>query len=77
MKGRKRRNVLQSGRADGDEVRRPPGHLITRAGREEVMRKGRVEELVSASNLFQRSRGEKSTRLGMVAQTARTRNKLY
>ena len=40
MKGRKRRSVLQSARADGDEVRRPPGHLITRAGREEVMRKG-------------------------------------
>ena len=27
MKGRKRRSVLQSARADGDEVRRPPGHL--------------------------------------------------
>ena len=32
MKGRKRRSVLQSARADGDEVRRPPGHLITKAG---------------------------------------------
>jgi len=29
VKGRKRRSVLQSARADGDEVRRPPGHLIT------------------------------------------------
>ena len=45
MKGRKRRSVLQSARADGDEVRRPPGHLITRAGREEVMRKGGGEEV--------------------------------
>ena len=40
MKERKRRSVLQSARADGDGMRRPPGHLITRAGREEVMRKG-------------------------------------
>ena len=47
MKGRKRRSVLQSARADGDEVRRPPGHLITRAGREEVMRKGGGEEVRS------------------------------
>ena len=47
MKGRKRRNVLQSARADGIEVRRPPGHLITRAGREEVMRKGGGEEVRS------------------------------
>ena len=44
MKGRKRRSVLQSARAEGDEVRRPPGHLITGAGREEVMRKGGGEE---------------------------------
>ena len=43
MKGRKRRSVLQSARADGDEVRRPPGHLITGAGREEVKRKGGEE----------------------------------
>ena len=47
MKGRKRRSVLQSARADGDEVRRPPGHIITRAGREEVMRKGGGEEMRS------------------------------
>ena len=47
MKGRKRRSVLQSARADGDEMRRPPGHLIKRAGREEVMRKGGGEELRS------------------------------
>ena len=47
MKGGKRRSVLQSARADGDEVRRPPGHLITRAGREEVMRKGGGEEVRS------------------------------
>ena len=45
MKGRKRRSVIQSARADGNEVRRPPGHLITRAGREEVMRKGGGEEV--------------------------------
>ena len=44
MKGRKRRIVPQSARADGDEVRMPPGHLITRAGREEVFRKGGGEE---------------------------------
>ena len=42
MKEKKRRSVLQSARADGDEVRRPPGHLITRAGREEVLRKRRI-----------------------------------
>ena len=42
MKERKRRSVLQSARADGDGMRRPPGHLITRAGREEVMRKGGI-----------------------------------
>ena len=47
MKERKRTSVLQSARADGDEVRRPPGHLITRAGREEVMRKGGGEEVRS------------------------------
>ena len=51
MKGRKRRSVLQSARADGDEVRRPHGHLLTRAGREEVMRpamrKGGGEEVRS------------------------------
>ena len=40
MKERKRRSVLQSARADGDGMRRPPGHLITGAGREEVLRKG-------------------------------------
>ena len=44
MKERKRRSVLQSARADGDGMRRPPGHLITGAGREEVMRKGGGEE---------------------------------
>jgi hypothetical protein len=36
VKKRKRRSVLQSARADGDEMRRPPGHLITRAGREDM-----------------------------------------
>ena len=62
-----------------------PGHLITGAGREEVMRKGggeearsvrcmcdvcaAHEELVAASKQFRRSRGEKSTRLGLVALT--------
>ena len=44
MKERKRRSVLQSARADGDGMRRPPGHLSTGAGREEVMRKGGGEE---------------------------------
>ena len=44
MQERKRTSVLQSARADGDGMRRPPGHLITRAGREEVMRKGGGEE---------------------------------
>ena len=29
MKERKRRSVLQSARADGDGMRRPPEHLIT------------------------------------------------
>ena len=33
------------------------------------MRKGGGEELVAASKQFQRSRGEKSTRLGLVALT--------
>ena len=41
MKEKKRRSVLQSARADGDGMRRPPGHL---AGREEVLRKGGGEE---------------------------------
>ena len=45
--GEKRRSVLQSARADGDGMRRPPGHLITRAGREEVMRKGGGKEVRS------------------------------
>ena len=44
MKERKRRSVLQSARADGEGMRRPPGHLIIGSGREEVMRKGRGEE---------------------------------
>ena len=53
MKGRKRRSVLQSARADGDEVRRPPGHLIqNRGGREEVMRKGGGEEVRSVRCTF-------------------------
>ena len=40
MRKRKRRSVLQSAeRADGNGMRRPPGHLITGAGRE-VLRKG-------------------------------------
>ena len=33
----KRRSVLQRARADGDGMRMPPGHLITGAGREEVL----------------------------------------
>ena len=41
---RKRRSVLQSARADGDGMRRPPGRLIMGAGREEVLRKGGGEE---------------------------------
>ena len=36
--------VLQSARADGDGMKRPPGHLIMGAGREEVFRKGGGEE---------------------------------
>ena len=66
-------------------MRRPPGHLITGAGREEVMKGGGEEarsvrcmcdvcaahELVAASKQFRRSRGEKSTRLGLVALTVR------
>ena len=47
VKERKRRSVLQGARANGDGMRRPPGHLITRAGREEVMRKGGGEEVRS------------------------------
>ena len=35
--------VLVPSRHNGDEVRRSPGHLITRAGREEVIKK-REEE---------------------------------
>ena len=45
MKERKRRTLLQSARADGDGMRRP-GHLITGAGREEVLRKGEGEEAI-------------------------------
>ena len=85
MKEKKGRSVLQSARADGDGMRRPPGHLITGAGREEVLRKGGGEETrsvrcmcdvcgedpVAASKQFRRSRGEKSTRLGLVALTVR------
>jgi len=40
---RKRRSVLQSARAAVDGMRRPPGHLITGAGREEESRKGGEE----------------------------------
>ena len=40
-------SVLQKARADGDGIRRPSGHLITGAGREEVMRKGGGEEVRS------------------------------
>ena len=47
VKERKRRSVLQKARADGDGIRRPSGHLITGAGREEVMRKGGGEEVRS------------------------------
>ena len=65
----KLRSVLQSARANGECTRRPPGHLVTGAGREEVMRKGGGEELVAASKQFRRSRGEKSARLGLVALT--------
>ena len=73
--------MLQSARVNGDWI--PPGHLITGAGREEVMKKGGGEEArsvrcmcdvcgkdpVAASKQFRRSRGEKSTRLGLVALT--------
>ena len=38
------RSVLCSARASGDWMIRPPGHLSTGAGREEVMRKGQGEE---------------------------------
>ena len=82
MKERKRRSVLQSARADGDGMRRPPGHLMTGAGREEVLRKGGGEETSSvrcmcdvcgeelvAARKFRRLRGDKSTRLGLVALT--------
>jgi hypothetical protein len=72
VKERERRSVLQSARADGDGMRRPPGHLITGVGMEEVLRKGGGEktrsmrcmcdvcgeELVEASKQFRRSRGE-------------------
>ena len=44
MRDRKRRSVLRRARADGDRMRRPPGHLISGAGREEVLRKGAGEE---------------------------------
>ena len=44
MKERKRRNILQSARADGDGMIRPLGHLIMGAGREEVKRRGGGEE---------------------------------
>ena len=44
MRDRKRRSVLRRARADGDGMRRSPGHLITGAGREEVLRKGGGEE---------------------------------
>ena len=47
MNQRKRRMVLQSARADGDGIRRPHGHFITGAGREEVLRKGEGEEAIS------------------------------
>ena len=41
MRERKSRSVLQSAIADGDGMRKPPGRLITGAGRwEEVLRKG-------------------------------------
>ena len=66
---RKRKNVLQSARANGDWMRRPPGHFITGAGRQEMMRKGGGEELVAASKQFRRSHEEKSARLGLVALT--------
>ena len=44
MKGKKIRSVLQSARANEPWMRCPPGHLITGAGREEVMRNGGGEE---------------------------------
>jgi hypothetical protein len=45
----------------------PQGHLIKGSGREEIMRKGGGEELVAAIEQFRISRGEKSTRIGLVA----------
>ena len=41
MKGRKRRSVLQSARADGDEVRRPPWALNYESGEGGGDEKGR------------------------------------
>ena len=37
-RGREGERVQQSARANGDCMRQPPGHLITGAGREEMMR---------------------------------------
>ena len=47
---RKRRSVLQSARADGDGMRRPPGHFITGAegGGVEKGRRGGGEKFNTA-----------------------------
>ena len=52
MKKRNRRSVLQSARADGDGMIKPPGHLITGAGRKEVLRKGGGEEARSVRCMY-------------------------
>ena len=45
--GEKEKECTTGCESQGDGMRRPPGHLITRAGREEVMRKGGGEEVKS------------------------------
>ena len=70
VKERKRRSVLQSARADGDGMRRSPGHLITRAGREEVMRKGGGEEVRSVRCMCDvcAAHGDRAAALGAAAR---------
>ena len=51
MKERKRRSVLQSAKADGDGMRRPPGHLwlLRRELRETLLRRDLQGEVLSVS----------------------------